>query len=139
MRTLTRQVLFLAAYVGFAGPLAAQDKPGRYTMTPTDGGFVRLDTETGAVSFCSRKDTQWFCEPANDIARNQAAQAAKPQVQLPSEQEIDRAIDELERLFKKYRERLREFDRSIASPTPSPAPAPAPALPPMAPSQPKSL
>jgi hypothetical protein len=137
MRTFAGLLFFTAVAVGFAVPASAQEKPGRYTMTPTDGGFVRLDTETGAVSFCSRKDTQWFCEPANDIARNQAAQA-KPQVQLPSEQEIDRAIDELERLFKKYRERLREFDRSIASPTPAP-PAPTPPPPPMAPSQPKSL
>ena len=26
---------------------------GRFSMTPTQGGFLRLDKETGAVSFCT--------------------------------------------------------------------------------------
>ncbi|MBZ9935953.1 hypothetical protein LB518_06590 [Mesorhizobium sp. BR1-1-16] len=38
---------------------------GRYTMVPADGGFVRLDTETGTVSHCRREseaiDAPWRC------------------------------------------------------------------------------
>jgi hypothetical protein len=44
----------------------AQDRgPGRYTMHKTDDGFVRLDTETGAVSLCRKEGTSWSCR---DIA-----------------------------------------------------------------------
>lgn len=121
----------------------AQEKPGRYTMSPVDGGFLRLDTETGALALCKKKGEQWACEPVEGPRGTEGGAAApKPQVQLPSESEIDRAIDELERLFKKYRERLREFDRSLNTPDnrsqpPAPAPAPAPG-PPTPPGAPKS-
>ena len=28
----------------------------------SDDGFVRLDTQTGAVSHCGRREGVWFCE-----------------------------------------------------------------------------
>ena len=38
---------------------------GRYTMVPAEGGFVRLDTQTGTVSHCRRGDAAagsvWTC------------------------------------------------------------------------------
>ena len=42
---------------------AGADQPGRYTMTPTEGGFVRLDRESGAMSFCTGKEGDWTCKP----------------------------------------------------------------------------
>jgi hypothetical protein len=50
-------------------------RPGRYTMVPAEGGFVRLDTETGAVSHCRRGDAVsggvWQCAsiPEDVIAK----------------------------------------------------------------------
>lgn len=61
----TCSALVLAATL-FILPAAAEEKPGRYTMTPTDGGFLRLDTESGAVSMCQKKADQWACEPLKD-------------------------------------------------------------------------
>ncbi|BCP51703.1 hypothetical protein K32_03200 [Kaistia sp. 32K] len=52
------------------GSSAASDaeiapRAGRYTMVPAAGGFVRLDTQTGAVSHCQRGDAAaggvWHC------------------------------------------------------------------------------
>ena len=38
-------------------------KPGnRYAVQPSDDGFIRLDTQTGAVSHCGRRQGVWFCE-----------------------------------------------------------------------------
>ena len=42
------------------------DKPGRYTMTPAEGGVLKLDTVTGATSFCTRAGTEWECKPTKD-------------------------------------------------------------------------
>lgn len=61
----------LGAAIAAAAPLAqtaraADEKPGRYTMSPTEGGFLRLDTETGAVSFCGKKDGAFACEATPD-------------------------------------------------------------------------
>lgn len=45
---------------------AAEDAPGRYTMTPTEGGFIRLDTQTGSISMCSGREGQWACRAMPD-------------------------------------------------------------------------
>jgi hypothetical protein len=125
--------LVLAVAVLTAGTAAfAQERTGRYTMSPVEGGFLRLDTETGALALCTRRAETWSCEPVNDSAPPKPAEG--PRVQMPSEPEIDRAIDELERLFKKYRERLRDFDRNLADPTQPPRPQPR-----TSPAEPKSL
>lgn len=59
-------------------PSDAGPRAGRYTMVPAEGGFVRLDTETGAVSHCRRGDAVsggvWQCAsiPEAVIAKPQA-------------------------------------------------------------------
>ncbi|WP_319798532.1 hypothetical protein [Nitrobacter sp.] len=49
----------------FAAPALAQATPdtekGRYTLAPTSGGFVRLDTQTGVVSHCADRGNGWMC------------------------------------------------------------------------------
>jgi hypothetical protein len=61
---MPRSLLAVIAVLVVLGAAAAraQERPQRFTMTPTEGGVVRLDTETGAVSVCTRKDGQWSCE-----------------------------------------------------------------------------
>jgi hypothetical protein len=46
-------------------PASAETTPdtGRFTMSPTEGGVIRLDRETGAMSFCSGKEGEWSCKP----------------------------------------------------------------------------
>jgi hypothetical protein len=70
-------VVLLAAAAAQAG--AAGEEPGRYTMTPVEGGFARLDRETGAMSICTGKEGDWVCKP---IAEKQ--------------QEMQRRIEQLE-------------------------------------------
>jgi hypothetical protein len=39
---------------------------GRYSLTPIDDGFLRLDQRTGRVSVCSRRTIGWSCHPVPD-------------------------------------------------------------------------
>lgn len=126
------------------GAASAQERSGRYVMSPTENGFVRLDTETGAMSVCARgQDGQvgkWTCEPMGDEARalrdevarlraenerlqaqvrgagpgtgDQRAERPDRKLELPSEQDVDKALDYVERIFKKFRDRLRQFEDS---------------------------
>lgn len=55
--------LTLPALAWAAGP---EGESGRYSMSPSDGGFVRLDRQTGAMSFCTRKNEDWQCAPMAD-------------------------------------------------------------------------
>lgn len=54
------------ALVVQAGAASAQDAGGRFTMTPSPDGLVRLDTETGAVSLCAKKEGEWACRALPD-------------------------------------------------------------------------
>ena len=124
------------------------DAKGRFAMSPVDGGFLRLDKETGAVALCARKEEAWVCNPVEDHAASQNEKVAKLELenrdlkgrvksledsletgkppvlpdgppgppggkmQLPSEEEVDKALDYVERMFKKFRDRLGRLDKS---------------------------
>ena len=130
-------VIALAMLIG-AAPDADQ-AGGRYRMTPAEGGaFLRLDTQTGAMSVCQRKDGRWACEAVPDERRaleteidrlksevrrleellalpdpgtpdGKRAQRSGPKLSLPSEEDIDRAMDYAQRMMRKFKERMREF------------------------------
>ena len=73
-RSRARGSLAIGALLVLAAPAwAAGDATGRYTMSPTEGGVIRLDRETGAMSFCTGKDGAWSCkempESENDLAQ----------------------------------------------------------------------
>ena len=106
-------------------------------MSPVDGGVLKLDKETGTVSFCARKSEAWSCEPVDDKAQpaddrmarleaenkdlkariadleqrlNENPVAPPPAAKLPSEEDVDKALDYAERLFKKFRDRIQKLE-----------------------------
>jgi hypothetical protein len=142
-----RRIIAALALAFLAVPAAANDKPGRFIMSPADGGFVRLDTETGAMALCKRTGDTWDCAAMSDSSKSLQQEAdrlaaenkeLKAEVRrleevlgldgdkkdapgkraerpggdfrLPSEQDVDKAIDYVERMFKKFRDKLKELD-----------------------------
>jgi hypothetical protein len=109
---------------------------GRYTMTQTKDGVLKLDTKTGAVSLCQGQAAKWSCRPVDDKAddlRDRIARLEKENAQLralitekgddlpmpekglplPSEEEVDKAMDFVERMLKRFKgivKDLREKD-----------------------------
>ena len=138
--SLALTMLVLAA-LSAAG--AANEEGGRYTMTPTEGGVVRLDTQTGAMALCTRKEAdKWSCEDMNDSQRTLTSEvdrlqqenkdlkaqidqleqtlgiadggdAAKPttKLTLPTEADVDKAFDYLERMIDKLHDRIEKFEK----------------------------
>ncbi len=41
---------------------AQEVETGRYAIEPSVDGFIRLDTETGSISHCARRDGVWRCD-----------------------------------------------------------------------------
>lgn len=71
--------LAVAVLLAVVAAVAAQDSPvpppateaaaeavARFTMTPVDGGVLRLDTRTGALSRCGARNGIWACEVLPD-------------------------------------------------------------------------
>jgi hypothetical protein len=96
-------VLFIAtAAVLLAGGAAlAQTKPdtenGRYALSPTGDGVLRLDTKTGTVSTCTNSGVGWACYAVPD---ERAA--------------MDTEIGQLQAENEKLRAQLAERDGTVA-------------------------
>jgi hypothetical protein len=81
------------AAVLLTAPAAAEDAPtpntagGRYVFSKQADGFLRLDTQSGAVALCSQQPVGWACKAApedrtvleNEVARLQSENAALKQ------------------------------------------------------------
>jgi cell division protein FtsB len=112
-------------------PLAAEE-PGRFTMTPTEKGFLRLDTATGTVSLCTDAEGGWACKIVPDdlaalqseidrLAQENAAlrselealKSGKSDLDtkpgLPSEEELDQAFGFMEKLMKRFQDMIEQF------------------------------
>ncbi|MFT3729955.1 MAG: hypothetical protein QM780_00820 [Hyphomicrobium sp.] len=137
----------------------------RFALSPVDGGVLRLDKQTGAVSMCAKSAEQWSCKavsdetaivPANAITRLEAENRdLKARVkeledlletrppgkpldgpladgppggvsQLPSEEEVDQALDYMSRVYKKIRDHIKDLDKPLPPDGHTPPPPPAP-------------
>lgn len=149
---VTRKIkifMVLAAFAACAGTAFAQEtRTGRYTMHKSDDGFVRLDTETGAMSLCRKSAQAWGCAPMADTGPSSSADVARlqqentelraeikrmeenlglrgdrnksasnrPNFKLPTEKEVDGALDYFERMLKKFQDRLKRLERKSETP-----------------------
>lgn len=151
-------LLFTTAAMAFglfaaSGAAIAQDLParegGRYALQPVEGGVIRMDTQTGALSMCTRQSSgsQWACEALPDERKALQAEIdrlgkenselmaemkrleddlKKPERhadkgaggdgpvpgigRLPTEDDVDKAMTYLKGMYKKLKEKIREFE-----------------------------
>lgn len=142
--------LLLASAVGWSSVVAdttTKGEPvgGRFTMHQADGGYLRLDTMSGQMSMCARKDGRWQCEALGDERAalqkdiDQLAQENRdlkgavkrleemvglgdpsgpekradkgpgPKMQLPTEEDVDKALNYAQRMLKKFRDKIKEL------------------------------
>ena len=132
-----RASVLLACFLTVSGGAYAESGPvldpgatenGRYSMTPSGAGFLRLDTRTGAVSLCKVENGAARCQAAIEertalegeidrLARqNEALKAARPNAapgvgpNLPSQQDFDKALDFAEKFMRRMMRIMREDD-----------------------------
>lgn len=118
-----------------AQPVIAQDSkpkaaPGRYSMTPAKDGFLRLDTQTGAVSLCRVDGGTVKCQSSADERRaleDEIARLSKENAELrrklkeasrstaqklrdalPSDKEFDRALTFAEKFMRRMMRIMKE-------------------------------
>lgn len=113
-------------------PASAQDLE-RYRLERTQNGYVRLDTQTGAMTLCRESDGRLVCAPAaqNDgeqetlsaseaeslrerlrllEGRVSALESGAPVATLPPEEEFERGIGYMERFFRMFMGLVKEFE-----------------------------
>ena len=117
---------------------------GRFTMHKSEDGFVRLDTRTGAVSLCEKGTDGWACRAmadSNSSLRVEIEQLKEQNValrkevkrledllglngggkqrgrysfQMPTEKDVDGALDYFERMLRKFQDRLKRLEKDKA-------------------------
>lgn len=134
----------LLVLIAALAPSAAADEIGspRYTMTPVEGGALRLDTLTGAVARCVEASGVWSCRSlpddalalqseidrlaeenarlrseANSTVGGESSGGPVVSFQVPSDAEVDKAMSFVERVLKRFKaivKDLREDDAGTA-------------------------
>lgn len=130
--------LFLMIATGFAAPAMAEDTDmARFALEKTDGGFVRLDRKTGALTLCQEKDGTLTCRMAADEraayeedltrlekrveALEKSLATGRPQAKgepLPSDEEVERSIGIMERFMRSFFGLVEEFKQQEEGATP---------------------
>lgn len=104
--------------LALAAPAAAQEA-ARFTLHPTENGFVRLDGETGAVSECVREAGGLRCRSTPDERAALQAEIDRLAQEnarlrsglvtdegdgeaLPDDAEFERALDLMERFMRRF-------------------------------------
>jgi len=110
----------VAAPAYAAGAPTDATENGRYSMTPVDGGFLRLDTRNGMVSLCKVENGAAFCRAATEertalegeidrlLKQNEALKKQSGGPSLPGRQDFDRALDYAEQFMRRMMRIMRE-------------------------------
>lgn len=119
-------VLALAPFTARAEdtPVIIAPEKDRFTLQPADGGFLRMNKDTGAVSFCSVKEGVSVCRLSADeraaleaeIERlraenaqlKSAGVAPRNPSTLPDEQEFEKALSFTERFLRRIMRLFKE-------------------------------
>lgn len=137
-------VLACAMAIAGAGPVAAAetDAAGRYTLSPTEGGFVRMDTTTGTVSTCTGTIETLVCRSVaddrqalqseidrlgseNDALKEEVTRLrgtgdgdTTGSITVPSDEDVDKAMGFLEKMVRRFKALIKELQSEPAETTP---------------------
>ena len=106
---------------------------GRYSIAPAPQGYVRLDTETGAILHCRETEGAIRCEdvdtgttearaakPELKILRNRVealerrvADLERDPIRLPTERELDQTLDMMESWMRRFMDMAEDRDTAL--------------------------
>ena len=123
-----------AALAALAASPASAQETERYRLERTQDGYVRLDTQTGAMTLCREADGRLSCAPASQQGeaadeigalrervealetRLAAIESRAPAAGLPAEEEFERGMGYMERFFRMFMGLVREFEGERPAP-----------------------
>lgn len=119
----------------------AQDAE-RYTLEKSGQGFVRMDRTTGEMSICEERSGQLVCKLAADersafqdeidrlegnvkalderVAKLESGLSAKLDQALPTDEQIDRTVDTMQRFLRGFMGIVKELENEADGVAPQP-------------------
>ncbi len=119
-----QHILIPAALVSMVAASAQSEETERYRLEKSATGYVRMDTQTGAMSLCEERSGQLVCKMAADeraafqdeidrlqtsvkalddrVAKLENSLSARVESSLPSEEDFNRTLGYMERFLRSF-------------------------------------
>jgi flagellar motility protein MotE (MotC chaperone) len=134
---ITKLIVAAALAPLLAGAAHAEDAQ-RYRLEKTDSGFVRMDTQTGAMSTCQEKDGQLVCRLAADertafqdeidrlqgqmkglderVAKLENSLSQRLESSLPTEEDFNKTMNYMERFLRGFMGIVKDMEKDEPAP-----------------------
>ncbi|MER8368674.1 hypothetical protein [Mesorhizobium sp. M1348] len=128
-----KHVLIPAALVSLVSASAFSEEADRYRLEKSANGYVRMDTQTGAMSLCEERSGQLVCKTAADeraalqdevdrlqnsvkalderVAKLENSLAARFESTLPSEEDFNKTMGYMERFLRSFMDIVKDMDK----------------------------
>ncbi|RWA82425.1 hypothetical protein [Mesorhizobium sp.] len=128
-----QHILIPAALCSLVAASAYSEETDRYRLEKSANGYVRMDTQTGAMSICEEHSGQLVCKMAADeraafqdeidrlqnsvkalderVAKLENTPSARLESQLPSEEDFNKTMSYMERFFRRFMDIVKDMDR----------------------------
>ncbi|MER8833994.1 hypothetical protein NKH98_00970 [Mesorhizobium sp. M0833] len=128
-----KHVLIPAALVSLIAASAFSEEADRYRLEKSANGYVRMDTQTGAMSLCEERSGQLVCKTAADeraafqdevdrlqnsvkalderVAKLENSLAARLESTLPSEEDFNKTMGYMERFLRSFMDIVKDMDK----------------------------
>lgn len=125
-----------------AASMAQAQDAERYTLEKSGQGFVRMDRTTGEMSICEERSGQLVCKLAADersafqdeidrlegnvkalderVAKLESGLSAKLDQALPTDEQIDRTVDTMQRFLRGFMGIVKELENEADGVAPQP-------------------
>lgn len=110
----------------------------RYTLEKSANGYVRMDTQTGAMSICEEKESQLVCRVAADersafqdeidrlqdkvkglderVSKLENSLSQKLESSLPSEEDFNKTMSYMERFLRSFMGIVKDMEKEEPAP-----------------------
>ena len=128
-----QHILIPAALVSLVAASASSEETDRYRLEKSANGYVRMDTQTGAMSICEERSGQLVCKVAADeraafqdeidrlqgsvktldkrVAKLENSLSARLESKLPSEEDFNKTMGYMERFFRTFKDIVKDMDK----------------------------
>ena len=128
-----QHVLIPAALVSLVAASAFSEETDRYRLEKSANGYVRMDTQTGAMSICEERTGQLVCKMAADeraafqdevdrlqssmkamderVTKLENSLSARLESKLPSEEDFDKTMSYMERFLRGFMGIVKDMEK----------------------------
>ena len=128
-----QHILIPAALVSLVAASAWSEETDRYRLEKSANGYVRMDTQTGAMSICEERSGQLVCKMAADeraayqdeidrldnsvkaldarVAKLENSLSARLESQLPSQEDFNKSLGYMQQFFRTFKDIVKDMDK----------------------------